>query len=916
MALTAAPILLKTKLHRPPLQTDYILRSALLHRLQQGRDRKLTLVVAPAGFGKSTLGASWLAAIEEECAGETPCPAPRTCWLSLDEQDNTVGRFLTYFVAALHTAYPDACPLLSQLLQSIPLPASSYLADLLVAELGELPGGILFVLDDFHHVQNVETQQVVETLLAHAPRSLHLVIISRLDPPLPLARLRVQNEINEIRAADLRFSVEEAEQFFGRTLTTALSTELVRKLDERAEGWAAGLRLAALSLQDRPDPETLVAEFSGTQRHVMDFLLEQVLAQQPPDVVEFLLYTSPLEMLCAPLCNEVLAVSGEPQRIDSRAILNYLARSNLFLVPLDNKGYWYRYHHLFREMLVYWLETQKPAATVAAIQHQAAAWFARNGHLDSAVRQLLEIGADEEAGDLIEVAIAPALGRETWPQVHQLLTALPDEVIAQRPVLLMAQAWLLSVMQRMDLVPNLLQQAEDLLEQQSEAGNWRQSPPWLEGWIHALWCMVHLLRWDMEGAINHAQQALALTPLSHVYVRGITTVYYALAVRNAGRYDEALAICAQMLRGDEAEETQHRVLSAFGMLATYEGDLHGMAAAGERNLRAGSPWMMSRPHAWGHLFLGVAEYEQNNLEAAQSHFLAAYEDRFGGATVLGVDSCYGLAVTTLALGDSRSAHYWAEKMTALAHEVDNVYLLATAQWFACRLEMAEGSVPPIPSAHLWCLGKAPAFQYRWAEFPDLTYARLLIAQGTRPGLAEAVEVLQRTAEFSARHHMHWRRLEALAVLALAQSAQGREAAALETLAAAVELAQPQPYIRTFVDLGPPMAGLLYKLAQSGVAAEYIGRLLGAFPLAARNSLAVAAAAQRDDEIIEPLSERELEVLGLLAERLSDKEIAARLRISPLTVRRHSVNLYQKLHVNSRRQAVSRGQALGLLRPTP
>lgn len=916
MAPSAAPILLKTKLHRPPLQTDYVWRSQLLCKLQQGSDRKLTLVVAPAGFGKSTLVASWLASMEEADDGEASREAARACWLSLDVQDNTVGRFLTYFVAALHTAYPDACPVLLQLLQSLPLPAPSYLADLLLAELGDLPGSIIFVLDDFHHIQNVEVQEVVEALLAHAPRTLHLVIISRLDPPLPLARLRVQNQINEVRAADLRFSVEEAEQFFGRTLPTALPPELVRKLDERAEGWVAGLRLAALSLQDRADPETLVAEFSGTQRHVMDFLLEQVLAQQPPDVVEFLLCTSPLEMLCAPLCNEVLTVTCEPNRIDSRAVLNYLARSNLFLVPLDNKGYWYRYHHLFREMLVYWLETQQSAATISAIQHRAAAWFARNGHLDSAVRQLLEIGAEEEAGDLIEVAIAPALGRETWPQVQQLLTALPDEVIAQRPVLLMAQAWLLSVMQRMDLVPNLLQQAEDLLRQQMEVGNWRQSPPWLEGWIHALWCMVHLLRWDMEAAIGHAQQALKLVPISHVYVRGVTTVYYTLALRSAGRYDEALAICAQALGGEEEEETQHRVLGAFGMLATYEGDLYGMAAAGERNLRASGAWKMSRPHAWGHLFLGVAEYEQNNLQAAQSHFLAAYEDRFGGATVLGLDSCYGLAVTTLALGDSGGAHYWAEKMTALAHEVDNVYLIATAQWFACRLELAKDNVPPIPSAHLWCLGKAPAFQYRWAEFPDLTYARLLIAQGTRPDLAEAVEVLQRTAEFSARYHLHWRQIEALAVLALAQAAQGHESTALETLAAAIEQAQPQPYTRTFVDLGPPMASLLYKLAQSGVAAEYIGRLLAAFPLAARNSLAVATAAQRDDEIIEPLSERELEVLGLLAERLSDKEIAERLRISPLTVRRHSVNLYQKLHVNSRRQAVSRGQALGLLRPTP
>lgn len=915
MTPAAAPILLKTKLHRYPLQTDFVLRPHLLHKLQQGLRSKLTLVVAPAGFGKSTLVASWLATLEQNAKG-TDSQVIRTCWLSLDAQDSNVGRFLNYFLAALHTAYPAACPTLSQVLQSLPLPATGYLADLLTAELSELTDPLVFVLDDFHHIQGVDVAEIVEKLLAHAPPALHMVIVSRLDPSLPLARLRVQNQISEVRAADLRFSVSEAEEFFDHALSTALSPELVRKLDERAEGWVAGLRLAALSLQDRPDPDALVAEFSGTQRHVMDFLLEQVLAQQPPDVVRFLLYTSPLEMMCAPLCNEILNATSQAHPIDSQAVLTYLARSNLFLVALDSKGYWYRYHHLFREALLYWLKTQHPDGVVTDIQRQAAAWFARNGHLEPAVRQLLEIEAVDEAGNLIEVAIAPALGRETWPQVQQLLAALPEEVISQRPVLLMAQAWLLSVMQRMDLVPNLLQQAEILLRQQREEGRWSESPPWMEGWIHGLWCLVHLLRWDTAAAISAAQQALALTPANHVYVRGITTVYYALALRYTGRYDEALALCAQVLAGTEEEETRHRVLSALGMLATYEGDLHGLAAAGERNLRAGGAGKVSRPHAWGHLFLGVAAYEQNDLEAAQRHFLAAYTDRFGGATVLSIDSCYGLAVTSLALGDRSGAQEWAEKMAQVAQEAENVYLMATAQWFACRLALSTGTVPPLPSAHLWCLGKAPSFQYRWAEFPDITYARLLIAQGSRADLAEVVEVMQRLADFSKQHSMHWRQIEALAVLALAQAAQGHEAAALATLTVAVERAQTQSFVRTFVDLGPQMANLLYKLAQNGVAAEYTGRLLRTFPLAARNNLAVTTAAQRDDEIIDPLSERELEVLSLLAERLSDKEIAQRLRISPLTVRRHSVNLYQKLHVNSRRQAVSRGQALGLLRPTP
>ena len=913
----ATPILLKTKLHRPPLQTDYVARPQLLHRLQQGINRKLTLMAAPAGFGKSTLAASWLTALEARVSEHEPEAQPaallRTCWLSLDAQDNNLARFLTYVAAAIHTAYPTACLNLTNALRSLPLPSVAYFADLLVAEVTELPGRLVFVLDDFHQLHHAEVQQVVEGLLNNAPPSLHLVILARVDPPLPLARLRVQNQINEVRAADLRFSIEEAEQFFSHTLPTALPFDLVRTLDERAEGWIAGLRLAALSLHDRPDPETLVAEFSGTQRHVMDFLLEQVLAQQPADVVEFLLCTSPLEMLCAPLCNEVLNVSGEADRIDSRSVLSYLVRSNLFLVALDSRGHWYRYHHLFREVLVYWLETQKSPEVIDRIRRKAADWFARNGHLESAVRQLLEIGATEEAGDLIEIAIPPALGRASWPDVQLLLASLPDEVIAQRPLLLMAQAWLLSVQQRMTSVPDLLTQAEDLMRQR-EQDHWRQSPAWLAGWVQGLWCLIHLMRWEMNAAIAAAQKALAVTPIGHVYVRGVTTVYYALALRGAGRYNEALAYCAQAVIGEQ-EEAQHRILAAHGMLATYHGDLHDLMAAGDQNLRAGGAWKPSKPHAWGHLFLGVAHYEQNHLEEARVHFLATYEDRYGGATVVGLDAALGMALTLSAQGDRAGALFWADKLTELANEAENVYLIAAAQWFQCRLALLAGHVPPIPSAHLWCLGKAPPFQYRWAEFPDLTYALLLLAQGKRSDLAEVEQRMRQLAEFCTRHHMYWRQMDALAVLALAQQAQGNTPAALTSLAAALSLAEEQPYVRTFVDLGPQMARLLHTLARSGVAVETIGRLLAAFPVGVRNQMAVTTAAQRDDEIIEPLSEREMEVLGLLAERLSDKEIAERLRISPLTVRRHSVNLYQKLHVNSRRQAVARAQSLGLLRLT-
>jgi LuxR family maltose regulon positive regulatory protein len=939
-AANSATILLKTKLHKPQLQLDLVQRTPLLQKLHAGLGlhdvcappgpaRKLTLVAAPAGFGKSTLVANWLALLESEAAAGEHLWG-QSCWLALDTHDDNPVRFLTYVLAAVRGIYPAACENLSQVLQVLPLPGIEFLAELLVSELGELGGNLIFVLDDYQELRNLDVQRVVEVLATNAPPNLHLVIVSRLDPPLPLARLRVQKQITEVRAVDLRFSVQEAEDFFARALGAALPQETVRSLDERAEGWVAGLRLAALSLQEGADPSALASAFRGTQHHILDFLLEQVMAQQPPGVTEFLACTAPLEMLCAPLCSEVLSIVAPPQeansrfvvpgrspedplQIDSRAVLDYLDRSHLFVIPLDENRQWYRYHHLFREMLLYWQGTRYTAEEIKAINRQAAGWYARNGHVDVAVRQLLEAGAVEEAADLIEVNIPGSLGRAAWPMVQQLLTSLPEELVAQRPVLILSRAWLMWMLQRHDLLPGLLHQAETLLNQ-AELDHGQQRPPWLQGWVDALWCLVHLLEWDFERALGRGEEALARLPSGHVYVRGMTTVYYVVALQFLGRHNEALAYCAHAL-ANEPLATQQRIGIAPGALATNRGDLRGLLAAGEGCLRQAPQSSVSKLYSFGQLYLGIAAYEQNNLQAALGHFTAVYDDRFGAPIILLFDAVCGLALTHQALGDSSGAAAWGATLLDLASDLQNPYTIATAQWFQSRLALQRGSVPAPPSGYTWCIGAASALQYRWTELPEITYARLLVAQASRSSLQEAVALLLSFVERCVRHSLHWRQIEGLAVLAQAYAAQGHAELAQETILSAIKLAQPQSFVRTFVDLGPSMANLLYSLTRKGAGSDYIGRLLGAFPLESRNAVAIAAAEKMDDEIIEPLSEREVEVLGLLAERLSDKEIAERLRISPLTVRRHSVNLYQKLHVNSRRQAVSRAQALGLLRPT-
>jgi LuxR family maltose regulon positive regulatory protein len=596
---------------------------------------------------------------------------------------------------------------------------------------------------------------------------------------------------------------------------------------------------------------------------------------------------------------------------------------------------WYRYHHLFRDMLLYWLQTRYTAAEITAINHQAAEWYARNGHVDAAVRQLLAAGAIDEAADLIEVSIPGTLGRSSWPTLQQLLASLPETTIARRPVLILARTWLMWTLQRHDLLPNMLHEAETLLNQ-VELDYGRERPGWLQGWLDALWAIVYTLRWDFESALTRSEDALARVPANQGYVRGIATIFYLENLQMLGRRDEALAYCAHALANEQDEAVQ-RVGLAPGVLATYRGDLPSLMAAGEDCLRLGPQISVSKQRSWGRLFLGIAAYEQNNLAAAREHFTAVYDDRFGASSMLVFDAIVGLALTHQALGDPAGASGWGTILLSFANDLQFAYVVSVANWFQSRLALQRGAIVLPNSGHQWCIGAAPVLQCRWGELPDITYARLLTAQATRASLAEAVELLLRLIERCARYHLRWRQIEAQAVLALAYQAQGQEAPAHETLLAALRMAAensagnnngtgmgtgmggplsanpgPLQFVRTFVDLGPPMANLLYSLARKGTAGEQIGRLLTAFPLDSRNAVAAAAAEKQDDEIIEPLSERELEVLGLLAERLSDKEIAAQLRISPLTVRRHSVNLYQKLHVNSRRQAVNRAQVLGLL----
>lgn len=432
------PTLILTKLNIPRLSDDLVNRPHLLERLNRGLDRKLTLISAPAGYGKTTLAVIWL----------QDCPL-RVAWLSLDEDDSDLVVFLTYLVAAVQNIFPDACPQTQSLVKAPQLPPVDYIATTFIDEINDLlqdlsassgPGFIL-VLDDFHTVHNDLINQLLTKVVNNLPLQMHLVICTRIDPHLPLASLRVHRHMMEIRTPDICFSQEEVNTYLEQVLGEKQSSETAALLEEKTEGWVAGLRLAALSMRSINDPAAFVTNFKGVHHNIMDFLVNEVLARQPKAVNDFLLQTSPLKRFCVPLCEAVTDFNLD----ESQEILAEIELQNLFLVPLDFERGWYRYHHLFQDVLHGRLQDRFSREEVEILHRKASAWLARNGFIGEALRHALASGAVIEAAQLVEENRHSALNREDWPTLERWLDMLPEEIIQRNPALLLAKAWVLDI---------------------------------------------------------------------------------------------------------------------------------------------------------------------------------------------------------------------------------------------------------------------------------------------------------------------------------------------------------------------------------------------------------------------------------------------------------------------------------------
>jgi LuxR family transcriptional regulator, maltose regulon positive regulatory protein len=897
---TAVPQeLVTTKLRPPRTRPRLVARPRLREALANNTNgRRLTLVSAPAGFGKTTLLSEW----SQSCAGGER----RIAWVSLDEADNDPARFLSYLVAALRTIEEDIGEaILASLSSPEPLRPEA-LAGSLVNEMAALPGELAVVLDDYHVVDAQPVHGIVSFLLDNLPPNVQLVIAGRVDPPLPLARLRARNQMIELHASDLRFTPEEAAAFLEDVMGLEISAGDVSALEERTEGWIAGLQLAALSMRDREDVSGFVEAFSGSHRDVLDFLAEEVLKRQPAEVRGFLLSTSVLERMSAPLCD---ALTG---RSDGQEMLERLERENLFVVALDDERRWYRYHHLFAEFLKSRLGREEPER-VGELHLRASGWYEDNGLLPEAIEHAFSTLDHERAARLVERGIREVFPRRgEVPTVLRWLEALPVETKRRRPWLLVEHAVALAVSDRPGDVGPVLQEIERAAETADE-----KDRQFLRGCASAVRSWRARLQGDAPHAVELARQSLSLLPAEDTPQRTFAAICLGEALRTTGDLAAASEAFAEAVElGRSAGHIygtlismvwQARVQAAQGRLREAEGSYR-------RALRFAIEQGVELLPAAGlaHLGMGTLLYERNDLDGAERELEKGI--RLAELTREVSNLVWGyvtLSRAKLARGDEHGALEAAREAdrAARASGADLEVAIATA-WMA-RLRLTWGE-----------LNEAVALQReRAANVEDaadaarvvdrLTSARVLHARGSHD---EALALLEELRGFAEASGITGGLIEILALQALVLWADNEKEKAVGTLAHALALAEPEGFVRTIVDEGPAMADLLSATLRarergcldSPVPAHYIRRLLVATQRDAAKVVQLAT------ELPEPLSERELEVLVLIAAGKRNPEIARELFIVLSTVKTHVQNIYRKLGARNRAQAVSKARELNLL----
>lgn len=900
---------LKTKLFAPRIRTQTVPRPQLLHKLHESLERKLTLVSAPAGFGKTTLVCDWIRTLSHPVA-----------WLSLDERDNELIQFLSCLMASLQSVYKGFGPNLQEGLQSLQtMGTEAFLTDF-CNELMTFNADTILVLDDYHVINNQAVSEALAFLIQHSPEQIHFLITTRIDPLLPLAALRAKQQLLEIRATDLRFTYTETSAFLYEVMGLNLSDEDVRALETKTEGWIAGLQLAAVSMKHHHDVSGFIASFSGSHRFIMDYLMEEVLKQQSEGIQSFLLQTSLLDRLCGPLCDAVLtSIPGSGQEK-----LEYLQQANLFIIPLDDERQWYRYHHLFADLLKQRLSRGNSGMDgTAGLHMRASAWFDNSGLMAEAVYHALEAKDVERAAALIERAWTE-MDRSSQSRLWlSWVKRIPDELIRKRPVLSAGYAWALLDSGDMDGCEPRLQDAEGCLSMLEES---QEDQGGLHGIVvidnkafRSLPATIATARayrssamGDTDGTIRYAKEALALLPSDDNHTRGVIAVMLGLALWSQGELEAA---CENISAGTSSDFSEVHTAVLLGKLKTEQGKLSIASRIYESNIESslalGGHFLVGLPS----MYLGLShishlrgDYQGTELGLALSLEYAekaALPNWRYGWFLMKARLLVSQGETDKALDALREA----EKHRFRSPMPEPVSLDA----FRIRIYLMQGK---IQSALQWLEER------RWSEEEisylnehlHITMVRILIEEFRHYQRDESLVSARHMLELLYREALKGGRtgsiLEILLLKAKIKNSTGHKKSAVESMRDAVLLAEPEGYVQVFAEEGDSIFPLLSHSDVIKTASGFVNKLLSR--MAGQNEGVSSNRPQGCPVLAETLTEREREILQLIAQGLSNHEICNRLFLAISTVKGYNQNLFSKLQVKNRTEAVARARELRLI----
>ena len=890
--------LLKTKLQIPHLPVDYILKHQLIEFLNIGIERPFTLVSAGAGFGKSTFISSWLKQLNYKHG-----------WVSLDENDNDFQTFVMYFIAAIQQSFPDFGQPTRTLLITPSLPPCELISNSLINDLNDLPELFLLAFDDIYLINNLEIYKLFSRLLKYPPKNFHLILISRFDPPLPLPRLRAANKIKEIRIPDLQFTEKETEQFVKKHLNIAKTDSIGHLLKKKTEGWVTGLRLSIMHIANNYQREEDIEDYLTNISFTESYFIEEVLEHLDPATEEFLLKTSILDRFCSSLTAYVL--SDSDNIIESEKVIARLIKENLFIINLDDENQWFRYHHLFQSLLRKRLRKKYSTDAIDALHRKALEWYEKESYINDAFFHAGKMNGFKETTELIIKHMHKPLNKNRWFDLERWLAKIPDKYIYQNPVLLIAEMWILQHKNMIWLIPDRMKNLEKIKDNNLLDAEVELQMQFFQGVI---------LFWSARIKESLVLFDKVRKNLSNDKIGAISlaSIYYATAAQMNGTGEKVYLEYKKKVYGKNINSTYKTILyGSLLYMKLHEGDLFTVERINHQFKKFSQFINNIFAQTWSDYFSGYLAFQQNKPELAYQYFKNALKNVYFLNMTASVDSFGGMLLTLKILHRSDEYKQVYKQLLDFISERNNPVYTTISYSLRARLALLENNITSavqlMKMADLVFDSGTTQF---FIESPRLTYCRVLLSQNDANKTEIAAEKLEKHLALAVKTDNVYQliRINILRTIAFLKMNEKRKA--LDSLLIALAKAEPGNWIQPFMeDGGNEIHHLLTKLVRHKKLGKFVSLLLDRFSVVAHGGKGMDHTLNPAPHAIldyTPLTNRELDIIQLLAKRFSNKEIAEKLFISPSTVKRHTINIYQKLGVNKRREAVNKALELNLL----